>query len=324
MRAAIMERFGPPEALRITVVPPPAPRAGEVLVRVEAAAVTAADSRMRAARFPSGFGLIARPAIGVRGPRVRILGSCLSGTVEAVGAGVTDFAPGDEVAGTTGGRMRAHAEYATVPTRSLARKPAAVSHAEAAGILFGGTTALFFLRDRAKLTAGESVLVNGASGAVGSAAVQISRHLGATVTAIASARNQDFVHRLGAARTIDYAATAVDAIEDRFDLVLDAVGTVGGRTGLRLLTDHGRLLLVSAGLPDTLRAVIRGRGRVIAGVSQERAEDIALLLDLVAADELDATTEIAGGLDALPEAHRLVGSGRKVGNLVVLPHDGRG
>lgn len=320
MRAAIVDRFGPPEVIGLAEVPTPEPRSGEVLVRVAAAAVTAADSRMRAARFPSGFGVIARPAIGFRGPRVHILGNCLSGTVEAVGTGVTEFAPGDEVAGMTGGQMRAHAEYATVAVSSLARKPPGVTHSDAAGILFGGTTALFFLRDRAKLTAGETVLVNGASGSVGSAAVQISGHLGATVTGIASARNQEFLRRIGTGHAMDYAVAPVDAIGDRFDVVLDAVGTVDGDTGLQLLTERGRLLLVVAGFSDTLRAALRGRGRVFAGVAPERAADIALLLELVERGELDATTEVAGGLEALPDAHRLVDSGRKVGNLVVLPH----
>ena len=314
MRAAVVDRFGPPEVVRVVEVPTPRPRAGEVLVRVAAAAVTAADARTRAARFPSGFGVLARPAIGFRRPRVRILGNCLSGTVEAIGDGVTDSSPGDEVAGMTGGRMRAHAEYATVGTNSLAHKPAGISHADAAGILFGGTTALFFLRDRARLTDGETVLVNGASGAVGSAAVQIARHVGATVTGVASARNQDFLGRIGAAH----------AIGNRFDVVLDSVGTVAGNTGLRLLTERGRLLLVAAGLPDTLHAALHGRGRIFTGGAPERADDIALLLDLITTCELDPTTETAGGLDALPDAHRLVDSGRKVGNLVILPHDDQG
>lgn len=324
MRAAVVDRFGPPDVVRIVEVPTPQPRSGEVLVRIGAAAVTAADARMRAARFPAGFGVISRLAIGFRRPRVRILGSCLSGTVEAVGDGVTGFSPGDEVAGMTGGRMRAHAEYATVGTDSLAHKPANTSHADAAGILFGGTTALFFLRDRARLTAGETVLVNGASGAVGSAAAQIARHVGATVTGVASARNQEFLRRIGAAHAIDYATTPASAIADRFDVVLDAVGTVTGSTGKQLLTERRRLILVNAGLSDTLHAALHGRGRVFAGAAPERAEDIAKLLGLVTTGELDPTTEIAGGLDALPDAHRLVDSGRKVGNLVVLPHDDQG
>ncbi|GAB3598930.1 NAD(P)-dependent alcohol dehydrogenase [Microbacterium tumbae] len=322
MRAAVVDRFGPPDVIEIAEVPVPDPREDEVLVRVTATAVTAADSRMRAARFPSGFGVIARPAIGFRGPRMRILGNSLSGIVERVGAGVKRFAPGDEVAGMTGGRMRGHAEFAVVPVHALARKPDRVSHVDAAGILFGGTTALFFLRDRAKLSAGETVLVNGAAGSVGSAAVQLARHFHATVTATASARNAVLVRRLGADRAIDYATMSVAALDESFDVVLDAVGTLAGGTGQRLLTDEGRLLLVAAGLSDTIRAAVRGRGRIFAGVTPERADDIALLLSLLASGRLDAVTEVAGGLEALPEAHRVVDSGHKIGNLVVLPHGG--
>ena len=320
MRAAVVERFGTPDVVQITAAPTPAPRTGEVLVRVEAAAVTVADSRMRAAQFPPGFGIIARPVTGFRGPRVQTLGNCLSGTIERVGAGVTGYSPGDEVAGMTGGRMRGHAELATIPVRSLARKPASVSHADAAGILFGGTTALHCLRDQAQLRAGESVLVNGASGAVGSAAVQLARHFGARVTGVASARNEEFVRRIGADHVVDYTATPVTELGERFDVVLDTVGTLTASTGVRLLTEHGRLLLVAAGLTGTLRATLRGRGRVFAGVAPERAEDMTLLLELVASGELDAVTAVAGGLEALPDAHRLVDTRRKVGNLVVLPH----
>lgn len=319
MRAAVVTRYGPPEVVVIEEAPIPEPRAGEVLVRIAATAVTAADSRLRAARFPPGFGAFARPAMGFRRPRARILGNCLSGTVERVGPGVTDYAPGDEVAGMTGSRMRAHAEFALAPVRSLARKPAAVAHADAAGILFGGTTALYFLRDRAKVAAGEEVLVNGASGAVGSAAVQLARHSGGIATAVTRARNRELVLRLGAAHAIDYAATPVATLADRFDIVFDAVGNVSRADGIRLLADHGRLVLAVAGLVDTVRA----GGRVIAGPAPERAEDIALLLGLVASGDLDPVTEVAGGLEALPEAHRVVDSGRKVGSLVVLPHGDR-
>lgn len=316
MKAAVVPHYGPPEVVEIAEVPVPEPGKGQVLVRVAATAVTAGDARMRGARFPPGFAPFARPAIGFRGPRAGILGNSLSGIVERVGPGVTEFAPGDEVAGMTGSRMRAHAEFAVAPVRSLTRKPAGVSHADAAGILFGGTTALYFLRDRAKVAPGESVLVNGASGAVGAAAVQLARHFGASVTGVASARNREYLLRLGAARAIDYAATPVTGLDDRFDIVFDAVGNVSRADGLGLLTGDGRLVLAVAGLVDTIRA----GGRVLAGPAPERAEDAAFLLDLVATGELDPVTEVVGGLDALVAAHRTVDSGRKVGNLVVLPH----
>lgn len=316
MRAAIVARYGPPATVELMDVPMPEPGRGEVLVRVAASAVTAADSRLRAARFPSGLGIFARAAMGFRGPRVRILGNSFSGTVERVGLGVAGYAVGDDVAGMTGSRMQAHAEFVVARVHSLARKPAEIAHAAAAGILFGGTTALYFLRDRAKVMHGEAVLVNGASGAVGSAAVQLARLLGAEVTAVTGTRNQELVERLGASRVIDYTQTPVTSLDERFDVVLDAVGNISRADGLRLVTDRGRLLLVVAGLAD----MIRSGGRVIAGSAPERAEAISFLLGLVASGALESVAEVAGGLEALPGAHRLVDSGHKTGNVVVLPH----
>lgn len=315
MRAAVVERYGAPENVAITEEPVPEPRAGQVLLRVVAAAVTAGDARMRAARFPPGFGVFARPAMGFRGPRARILGNSLSGVVEGVGAGVSGFAPGDEVAGMTGARMGAHAAFALAPAASLALKPAAVPHADAAGVLFGGTTALHFLRDRARVTAGERVLVNGASGAVGAAAVQLAARAGAHVVAVASARNHDLVRRLGAERAVDHTAEPVTGLAERFDVVFDAVGSIPRADGIRMLTERGRLVLVVAGLGD----MVGGGRRVITGTAPERADDIRLLLDLVAAGELDPLTRIAGGLEALRDVHALIDSGRKVGNVVVQP-----
>lgn len=192
MRAVVVERYGPPEQARIADLPIPTAGPDEVLVRIEAVAVTAGDARIRAGRFPHGFGIPARLAIGVRGPRRKVLGTSFSGVIEKVGAKVTGFGPGDEVAGMNGARMGAHAQYAAIRPKAMALKPHEVSHASAAGALFGGTTALHFLRDR--VTSGSRVLVNGASGAVGTSAVQLAALLGAEVTAVTSARNQAARH----------------------------------------------------------------------------------------------------------------------------------
>lgn len=330
MKAAVARRYGPPRTVRIEQVPDPEPRADEVLVRVRATAVTAGDARIRAARFPRGFGALGRLGLGLRGPRRPVLGAVFSGTVERLGsaagaasAGVaaeqgtagTALSVGDEVAGMTGARMGAHAELLVVPAARLVPKPAAVSHADAAAALFGGTTALHFLRDRAGLRAGQRVLVNGASGSVGSAAVQLARQLGAKVTAITSDRNRRLVASLGAERTIDYATQPVAGLHGDYDIVFDAVGNIGRSDGPRLLAPGGALVLAAAGLVDTLAA----RGRVHAGSAPERPESFSLLLDLVAAGGFDPLTRVLGDLEAIPEAHAIVDSGRKVGNLVVLP-----
>ena len=318
MRAAVVDRYGPPEQVRITELPTPQPRPGQILLRVEAAAVTSGDARMRAGRFPPGFGLPARLAIGLRGPRASILGVAVSGRVESVGSGATGFAVGDDVAGRPGMRLGGHAEFVAVPAPAFAPKPLAVSHADAAGALFGGSTALYFLRDRAGAGPGQRVLVNGASGSVGSAAVQLAAHFGAEVTAVTSSRNRELTTRLGAQHHVDYARTPAAELSEKYDVVFDAVGNLSRADGLRLLAPDGSLILAVASLLDMIRA----RGQVIAGTAPERAADAALLLDLVASGRFDPVVEALGGLETLSDAYRRIDSGRKVGNLVILPQQG--
>jgi NADPH:quinone reductase-like Zn-dependent oxidoreductase len=315
MRAAIVDRYGPPDVARVVEVPRPVPRRDEVLVRVVAAAVTSGDARIRGARFPSGFGLPARLAFGLRGPRRRILGMVFSGTIEEVGPGVANVAPGHAVCGTTGMSMGAHAEYARVAARRVAAVPTGVSHADAAGLLFGGSTALYFLRDKASVRPGMAVLVNGASGAVGSNAVQLATHFGATVTGVTSTGNADLVRRLGAGRVIDHAVSDVRTLADRFDVVFDAVGNLSIASGRRLLRDGGVLVLAVASLWDMLRA----RRGVVAGSAPERAADFEWLLQLVAANELTVVVDRAFPLDHIGEAYRLVDSGHKRGNVIIRP-----
>jgi NADPH:quinone reductase-like Zn-dependent oxidoreductase len=315
MRAAVADRYGPPEVVRTVEIPQPAVGADEVLVRVEAVAVTSGDARIRGARFPTGFAVPARLAFGISRPRRRVLGSSFSGVVEAVGPRVTGIAAGDEVCGMTGVRMGAHAEYVAVPAKKLARKPAGVSHEQAAGLLFGGSTALFFLRDKAAVGPGMSVLVNGASGAIGTSAVQLAKHFGATVTGVTSAANAGLVTGLGADRVIDYTKKDLSRIADRFDVVLDAVGNLTVSSGRRLLAEGGVLMLAVAGLVETVRA----RGDVVAGSAPERVEDFELLLELAAAGEITVVIDQVHDLGDIVEAHRRVDSGHKVGNVVVRP-----
>lgn len=315
MRAVVVDRYGPPDVARVVDVPRPSPRQGEVLVRVVAAAVTSGDARIRGARFPPGFGLPARLVFGLRGPRHRILGMVFSGIVDGVGPGVANAAPGHAVCGMTGTSMGAHAEYVSVSARKVAAVPSGVSHADAAGLLFGGSTALYFLRDKASVGPGMTVLVNGASGAVGSNAVQLARHFGATVTAVTSAGNADFVRRLGVGRVIDYGVSDVRALADRFDVVFDAVGNLSIASGRRLLRDGGVLVLAVASLWDMLRA----RRGVVAGSGPERAADFEWLLQRVAANELTVVVDHTFPLDHIADAYRLVDSGHKRGNVIVRP-----
>lgn len=310
MKAAVNRRYGNPDVVSVVEVPVPAPRKGEVLIRVKAVAVTAADARIRGANFPKGFGLMSRLFFGISRPRKSILGSAFSGTVEDSRS--ADFETGDEVCGMAGMRMGAHAEFVVVSSRVLARKPAEVSHDEAAGLLFGGSTALFFLRDKGAVASGMSVLVNGASGAIGTNAVQLAKHFGATVTAVTSGRNAKLVKSLGADHVVDYTSAELSG---RYDVVLDTVGTISPATGRSLLTGSGVLLLAAANLWENLQA----RGNVKTGMAPERVQDFDFLLDLAARGELKVVLDQVSGLDGIVAAHAKVDSGRKVGNVIVRP-----
>lgn len=315
MRAVVVERYGPPSVAQVAEVADPVPRPGEVVVRVAAAAVTSGDARMRGARFPRGFGVPARLGIGLRGPRRRVLGVALSGVVEALGEGVTTLAIGDEVAGMAGARLGAHGELVAVRADRLVRTPDGVSHDAAAAVLFGGCTALHFLEDVAHLRAGQSVLVVGASGAVGSSLVQLARLAGARVTAVTSGRNAELVRRLGASAVVDYTETPVARIPERFDVVLETVGALPTAAGRALLAEGGMLVLVLATLWQTVAA----RGQVRAGVSSSRPEHMARLLALVASGDLDPVIQESVPMADIVRAYELVDSGRKVGNVVIRP-----
>ncbi|MGC5077047.1 NAD(P)-dependent alcohol dehydrogenase [Agrococcus sp. DT81.2] len=315
MRAVVVERYGPPSVARVTEVADPVARKGEVVVRVAAAAVNSGDARMRAARFPRGFGLPGRLGIGLRGPRRRVLGVALSGTVESLGDGVTSLAVGDEVAGTTGARLGAHAELVAVRADRLVPKPGGISFDAAAAVLFGGCTAMHFLEDVAHVREGQSVLVVGASGAVGSSLVQVAKLAGARVTAVTSGRNAELARRLGADAVIDYTETPVERIPERFDIVLDTVGALSTRAGRALLADGGMLVLVLATLGQTLAA----RGQVRAGVSGSRPEHMTRLLELVASGELDPVIQESMPMDEIQRAYEIADSGRKVGSVVIRP-----
>lgn len=314
MRAVKIGRYGGPEVAQIVTVDDPRVGPRDVLLRVEAAAVTAGDARIRAGRFPAGFALPARLALGIRGPRRRILGGTVAGTVVAVGDHVTTLQVGDAVAGMNGAQMGAHAELLAIAADRLVPRPAGVSAEDAAGALFGGSTALDMLSRRARLRSGERILVNGASGSVGSAAVQLARTIGAHVTAVTSDRNAALAARLGADEVVDY--RAVDVLSLRgFDVVLDAVGNIRRAEGLAMLSPAGRLILAVASLGETIGA----RGRVIAGPASERPSGFTEVLHLVADGSFDPLTTVAGDLDAIQDAYRVADSGRKIGNLVVTP-----
>lgn len=326
MRAIVYDRYGPPEVLRLTEVPKPTPRDDEVLIRIHAATVTSGDWRARSLEMPAGFGLLGRLFFGLSGPRQPILGSELAGEVESVGRDVTKFRAGDRVFAFSGAAMGCHAEYRCMPEEgAVAPMPSNLTYGEAAAMSFGGTTALCFLR-RAGIRSGDTVLVNGASGGVGTAAVQIARHFGAEVTGVCSAANAELVESLGARRVIDYIREDFTASGETYDIIVDTVGTAPYSRSRGSLKEGGRLLLVLGGLPDMLRmpwVSMTSSRKVIAGPASEGAEALGFLADLAAAGEFRPVIDRRYPLERIREAHAYVDTGRKKGNVVItlVPDD---
>ncbi|WP_353813578.1 NAD(P)-dependent alcohol dehydrogenase [Agromyces sp. SYSU T00266] len=324
MRAAVVDRFGGPETVAVTDRPRPEPAADELLVRVHASTVSIADHRLRTREVPRGLGLVVGPAIGFRRPKHAILGMEASGVVEAVGPAVTRYAPGDEVILMRGARFGCHAEFVTVPEGGeVVRKPANLSFEEAAAVVFGGHTALRYL-DLVDVGPGTEVLVNGASGAVGTAVVQLAARRGARVTAVTSGGNAELVRSLGAAQVVDYTredfAAAAPGDAPRYDVIVECVGNAPFGRVAHLIRPGGALLLVIADLAGMIGAALRPRRRGIL-VNQAGgpmgAEGMARLTALAESGDLRAVIDCTYDLDDIAEAHRYVDTGRKRGSVVV-------
>ncbi|MGY1618191.1 NAD(P)-dependent alcohol dehydrogenase [Geodermatophilus sp. SYSU D00691] len=320
MRAAVYHRFGGPDTVHVEQVAQPTVGPDDVLVRVHASTVSVADHRARAREVPRGLGLLAAAGIGLFRPKHPVLGFDAAGVVETVGANVTRFAPGDEVIAMTGGDFGGHAEYARLPQgAAMARKPRNMSFGDAVTLVFGGLTARGFLQ-QAHLAPGGAVLVNGASGAVGTAAVQLAAHAGAQVTAVCSGANRELVTSLGADRVIDYTAEDFTADADRYDVIVDCVGNAPFQRVRHLLEPGGALLLVITDLPGLLLAPLRSRRTghlVTADVGKPSAEDLAFLVGLAETGSYRAIRDRSYDLADIAEAHRYVDTGRKRGNVVL-------
>jgi NADPH:quinone reductase-like Zn-dependent oxidoreductase len=320
VKAIVYERYGPPEVLEIREVATPTPKSSEVRIKTHATTVTSGDWRARSLAMPPGFGFMGRLFFGIARPRQPILGTELSGIVESAGKDVTRFKAGDAVFGFSGSAMGCHAEYKCMrEDGAIALKPANLSFEQAAAISFGGTTALNFLR-RGTVQHGEKVLVNGASGSVGTAAVQLARYLGADVTAVCSAANQELVQSLGADRVIDYNREDFTTNGEAYDVIIDIAGTAPYSRSRRALTPRGRLLVVLGGLADVLGAPfvnLRSRQKVIAGPAATRPEDLHFLARLAETGEFTPVIGRRYSFEQMVEAHRYVDSGHKRGNVVV-------
>lgn len=289
---------------------------GQVLVRVLATTVSAGDARIRAMRMPPGMGLLGRAMFGLRRPRQPVLGAEFCGRVEALGPGATGFAPGDLVVGMARGGV--HADYAVLPANGpLIPKPETLSQHEAAAMAFGGTTALTFLCGLTQLRAGERLLVIGGAGAVGSAAVQIGRALGAEVAALTRPGNTTLLAALGA-EPLPFHPAALTREARRWDVVLDTMD-LPRRTARALLEPDGRLLMVAAGLGGMLSPLGNAlrRQKLHVGMAGETRADLEALADVVARGQFRPVIDRVLPFDSIAEAHAIADSGTKRGSVVL-------
>ncbi|UCH54158.1 MAG: NAD(P)-dependent alcohol dehydrogenase, partial [Pseudomonadota bacterium] len=299
----------------------PAPHDNEVLIRIHATSVTAGDYRMRGFQVPIEFWLPARLAMGITRPKKSILGMNFSGTVEAVGKNVKRFRKGDKVFGTSGARYGAYAEYLCLPEDgALVAKPATITFDEAAAFPFGALTALFFLRDQGNIQRGQEVLIYGASGAVGTAAVQLARYYGAEVTGVCSTANVDLVKSLGATKVIDYTKEDFTASGESYDIIFDTVGKTSFARCTGSLKKDGRCLLTVFRLKQLIQMLwtsMTGDKKVICAIAPDRAEDLKFLVGLVEAGRMKTVVDRRYPLEQTAEAHRYAEKGHKKGNVVI-------
>lgn len=320
MKTVVCTQYGPPDVLQFREVEKPAPRNNEVLIKVLSTTVTSGDWRVRSLNVPAGFGLMMRFALGFRKPRQPVLGSELAGMVESVGRDVGKFHVGDLVFASADTDMGCYAEYKCMPEDgAVAHKPANLSVEESAAMSFGGTTALHFFR-KGKLQRGETVLINGASGGVGTAAVQLAKYFGATVTGVCSTANTELVRSLGADHVIDYTKEDFTQNGETYDVIFDTAGTAPYSRSKASLKERGRLLLVLAGLPDMLAIPwisMTSSMRVSAGPASGCAEDLRFLAKLAVEGKFRPFIDRRYPFRDIVEAHRYVDTGHKRGNVVV-------
>jgi len=304
MKAAVHTTYGPPDVVQVQEVEKPQPKPNEVLINIQAATITSGDVRLRGSDFPPLFWLPARLIFGLFRPKKKILGHELSGTVEAVGSKVTKFEVGDTVLGTTTMLSTgSHAEYICLPETwkqgVVIHKPKELSFKEAAALPVGGMTAMFLLK-KAGLKKGMDILVYGASGSVGSYALQIAKAYGAVVTTVSRTANFAMLSSLGADSMIDYQKEDYAVKGDRYDIVFDAVGKTSKSNAKKMLKPHGRFVSISS-------------------ITTERTEYLQEVVNLTVAGKITPFIDKEFYLDEIVQAHHYVETGRKRGNSIIIP-----
>jgi len=328
MKAIVYTEYGPPEVLQLKEVEKPTPKENEVLIRVYATAATTSDANLRGFVFvPNGFRLLTRLSLGLRKPKKTILGTELAGEIETVGKDVKLFSKDDQVFGIDAVSRGAYAEYKCMPEEmGLAIKPVNLTYEEAAAVPNGALTALTFLRDKGNIQSGQELLINGASGMIGTYAVQLAKHFGAEVTGVCSATNLELVKSLGADKVIDYAKEDFTKSGATYDAILDTVGNLSFSRCKSSLKQNGLYLPTPGGLLEVVQMLwtsMIGGKKVLIASGSERKEDLIVLKELVEAGKRKPGIDRRFTLEQMVEAHRYVDKGHKKGNVVitVAPND---
>ncbi|GAB1770108.1 NAD(P)-dependent alcohol dehydrogenase [Priestia aryabhattai] len=301
MKAMVCTKYGKPDVFQLKEVEKPTPKENEILVKIYATTVTSGDCRVRNFNSPLLLWLPMRIVLGLRKPRKPILGVELAGEVEEVGKNVTKFKKGDQLFAMTGMKFGGYAEYICLPEKgTIAIKPENITYEEAASISFGGTTALHFFR-KGNIQVGQKVLIYGASGAVGTAAVQLASYYGAEVTGVCSAKNSELVKSLGADYVIDYQTEDFIKKGKRYGLIFDAVGKITKNQCKEALALNGQFVSVEG-----------------QGIAKVETKDLLFLKKLMQEERIKSVIDRRYSLEQIPEAHEYVETGRKVGNVAVV------
>lgn len=323
MKAIVATKYGPPEVLQIKEIEKPVPAENEILVKVYATTVSAADYRVRSFNVPISFWLPARFALGLTKPRISVLGMDFSGVVDAVGKNVTKYKGGDLVFGLMGHQFGCYAQYLCLSEDwklvGIAGKPANLNFEEAAAIPFGGLTALYFMRE-AKIQKGQKVLITGASGSVGTYAVQIAKYYGAEVTAVCSTDKMELVKSLGADKIINYTKNDFTKSGEIYDVIFEVAGKTPFSDCKKSLTKTGTLLHAVAVPAVTIQmkweSITTGR-KMVGGGPDNNSKDLIFLRELVESGKLKPIIDRIYPMEQIVEAHKYVESGHKKGNVVI-------
>ena len=317
MKAIVCTKYGGPEVLQLKEVEKPTPKDNEILIRIYGTTVTAGDTEIRGLKFSFWMGLLMRLGFGFIRPRKKILGQELSGEIEAVGKDVDQFKKGDQIFASSALKFGTYAEYICLPsTYVMAKKPTNMTYEEAAAVLTGGINALWYLR-KANIQSGQKILIRGASGTIGTFAIQLAKYYGAEVTGIGNPNGLEMMKSLGADKVIDYTKEDFTKSGETYDVIFDVIGKSSFSGFIRSLKENGIYLLANTGARKVRKLMTSGHKLILGKSLTYKIEDLVFLRELIEAGKLKTAIGKRYSLEQIPEAHRYVDEGQKIGNIVI-------